>query len=86
MTNAVICGNASGSRGRQHSLTSVLSLVVMAVLRGRTALVDIMAWIAHAGQDLPVAAGTVRPDGTSLFLLSAATAGSFSPSGRFRPR
>lgn len=44
-------------RGRRHSLPSVLTLVLMAVLRGRTTLAGITAWIAHAGQDLLAAAG-----------------------------
>ncbi len=46
-----------GRRGRRHSLPSVLTLVLMAVLRGRTTLAGITAWIAHAGQDLLAAAG-----------------------------
>lgn len=46
-----------GRRGRRHSLPSVLALAVMAVLRGRTTLAGITAWIAHAGQDLLAAAG-----------------------------
>ena len=46
-----------GRRGRRHSLPSVLTLVLMAVLRGRTTLAGITAWSAHAGQDLLAAAG-----------------------------
>jgi predicted transposase YbfD/YdcC len=46
-----------GRRGRRHSLPCVLTLVLMAVLRGRTTLAGITAWIAHAGQGLLAAAG-----------------------------
>ncbi len=46
-----------GRRGRRHSLPSVLTLVLMAVLHGRTTLAGITAWIAHAGQGLLAAAG-----------------------------
>jgi hypothetical protein len=46
-----------GRRGRRHSLPSVLTLVLMAVLRGRTTLAGITTWIAHASQDQLAAAG-----------------------------
>jgi predicted transposase YbfD/YdcC len=44
-------------RGRRHSLPCVLTLVVTAMLHGKTKLSDITAWIAHAGQDIRAAAG-----------------------------
>ena len=44
-------------RGRRHSLPCVLTLVVTAMLHGKTKLSDITAWIAHAGQDILAAAG-----------------------------
>jgi predicted transposase YbfD/YdcC len=44
-------------RGRRHSLPCVLSLVLMAMLRGRTTLAGITAWIARADQGLLAAAG-----------------------------
>jgi predicted transposase YbfD/YdcC len=46
-----------GRRGRRHSLPCVLTLVVTAMLHGKTKLADITAWIAHAGQDILAAAG-----------------------------
>ena len=44
-------------RGRRHSLPCVLALVVMAMLRGKTRLADITAWIANADQEMLAAAG-----------------------------
>jgi len=44
-------------RGRRHSLPSILTLVVTAMLHGKAKLADITAWIAHAGQDILAAAG-----------------------------
>jgi predicted transposase YbfD/YdcC len=44
-------------RGRRHSLPCVLTLVTMAMLRGKTKLADITRWIGHAGQDALAAAG-----------------------------
>jgi predicted transposase YbfD/YdcC len=44
-------------RGRRHSLPCVLTLVVTAMLHGKTKLADITAWIANAGQDILAAAG-----------------------------
>ena len=44
-------------RGRWHSLPCVLTLVVTAMLHGKTKLADITAWIAHAGQEMLAAAG-----------------------------
>lgn len=44
-------------RGIRHSLPCVLTLVVMAMLRGKTKLVGILAWIAHADQGMLAAAG-----------------------------
>ena len=44
-------------RGRRHSLPCVLTLVVAAMLHGKTKLADITAWIAHAGQEMLAAAG-----------------------------
>ena len=44
-------------RGRRHSLPCILTLVVTAMLHGKTKLADITAWIAHAGQDILAAAG-----------------------------
>jgi len=44
-------------RGRRHSLPCVLTLVLSAMLRGKTKLADITAWIAHAGQETLAAAG-----------------------------
>jgi predicted transposase YbfD/YdcC len=38
-------------RGLRHPLPAVLALVVLAMLHGKTRLVAITAWIAHAGQD-----------------------------------
>ena len=47
-------------RGRRHSLPCVLTLVVTAMLHGKTKLADITAWIAHAGQEMLAAAGARR--------------------------
>jgi hypothetical protein len=44
-------------RGRRHSLPCVLTLVLSAMLHGKTKLADITAWIAHAGQETLAAAG-----------------------------
>lgn len=44
-------------RGRRHCLPCVLTLVVTAMLHGKTKLADITTWIAHAGQDILAAAG-----------------------------
>ena len=49
-------------RGRRHSLPCVLTLVVTAMLHGKTKLADITAWIAYAGQEMLAAAGA-RADG-----------------------
>lgn len=46
-----------GRRGRRHRLPCVLTLVLMAVLRGKTTLAGITTWIGHAGPDLLAAAG-----------------------------
>ena len=45
-------------RGIRHPLPCILALVVMAMLRGKTKLADILAWIEHADQDMLAAAGT----------------------------
>jgi predicted transposase YbfD/YdcC len=56
-----------GRRGRRHSLPCVLTLVVTAMLHGKTKLADITAWIEHAGQDILAAAGArTGPDGRRL--------------------
>jgi predicted transposase YbfD/YdcC len=47
-------------RGVRHSLPCILSLVVMAMLHGKTKLAGITAWIASAGQEDLAAAGA-RP-------------------------
>jgi predicted transposase YbfD/YdcC len=44
-------------RGRRHSLPCILTLVLSAMLHGKTKLADITAWIAHAGQEVLAAAG-----------------------------
>jgi predicted transposase YbfD/YdcC len=44
-------------RGLRHPLPAVLTLVVLAMLHGKTKLVAITAWIAHAGQDTLALAG-----------------------------
>jgi predicted transposase YbfD/YdcC len=44
-------------RGLRHPLPAVLTLVVLAMLHGKTRLVAITCWIAHAGQDTLAAAG-----------------------------
>jgi predicted transposase YbfD/YdcC len=44
-------------RGRRHSLPCVLTLVVMAMLHGKTKLADILAWTGHADQEMLAAAG-----------------------------
>jgi hypothetical protein len=38
-------------RGLRHPLPAVLTLVVLAMLHGKTRLVTITAWIVHAGQE-----------------------------------
>lgn len=44
-------------RGMRHPLPAVLALVVLAMLHGKTKLVAITCWIAHAGQDALEQAG-----------------------------
>lgn len=44
-------------RGLRHPLPAVLSLVVLAMLNGKTKLITITAWIRHAGQDVLELAG-----------------------------
>jgi DDE_Tnp_1-associated len=44
-------------RGLRHPLPAVLALVVLALLHGKTRLVAITAWIAHAGQEILELAG-----------------------------
>lgn len=44
-------------RGLRHPLPAVLTLVVLAMLHGKTKLVTITAWIAHAGQEALEQAG-----------------------------
>jgi predicted transposase YbfD/YdcC len=44
-------------RGLRHSLPCVLTLVVMAMLHGKTKLAGITEWIRHAGQEDLAAAG-----------------------------
>jgi len=44
-------------RGRRHSLPCILTLVVMAMLHGKTKLAGITAWIGNAGQEDLAAAG-----------------------------
>ena len=44
-------------RGLRHPLPAVLALVVLAMLHGKTRLVAITAWIAHAGQEILELAG-----------------------------
>ena len=44
-------------RGIRHSLPCVLTLVVQAVLHGKTKLNAVTAWIANAGQDMLALAG-----------------------------
>jgi predicted transposase YbfD/YdcC len=44
-------------RGIRHPLPCILALVVMAMLHGKTKLAGILAWIAHADQDMLAAAG-----------------------------
>jgi len=45
------------ARGLRHPLPAVLTLVVLAMLHGKTKLVAITAWIRHAGQDVLELAG-----------------------------
>lgn len=44
-------------RGLRHPLPAVLTLVVLAMLHGKTRLAAITAWIAHAGQEMLELAG-----------------------------
>lgn len=44
-------------RGRRYSLPCILTLVTLAMLRGKTSLAAITAWISHAGQGTLAAAG-----------------------------
>lgn len=44
-------------RGRRHSLPCILTLVVTAMLHGKTKLAGITAWITHADQEILGAAG-----------------------------
>ena len=44
-------------RGRRYSLPCILTLVLSAMLHGKTKLAGITAWIAHAGQEALAAAG-----------------------------
>lgn len=54
-------------RGVRHSLSSILALVLMAVLRGHASLAAIAGWIGRADQELLAAAGArVLPDGTRV--------------------
>jgi predicted transposase YbfD/YdcC len=54
-------------RGVRHSLSSVLALVLMAVLRGHASLAAVTAWIGRADQELLAAAGArALPDGTRV--------------------
>jgi predicted transposase YbfD/YdcC len=50
-------------RGIRHPLPAVLSLVVMAVLRGKVTMVAVTGWIKIAGQDLLEMAGARHRDG-----------------------
>jgi hypothetical protein len=47
-------------RGLRHPLPAVLTLVVLAMLHGKTRLAAITAWIAHAGQGTLELAGWTR--------------------------
>jgi len=60
-------------RGLRHPLPAVLALTVMAMLHGKTRLVAVTAWIAHADQETLTMAGCRhrRPDG----LLAAPSPG-----------
>lgn len=49
-------------RGLRHPLPAVLTLVVTAMLHGKTTLVAVTAWIAHAGQDVLELAGCRHRD------------------------
>jgi predicted transposase YbfD/YdcC len=49
-------------RGVRHPLAAVLTLVVLAMLRGKTRLNAITAWIANAGQDTLALAGARHRD------------------------
>ena len=54
-------------RGVRHSLSSILALVLMAVLRGHASLAAVTAWIGRADQELLAAAGArALPDGTRV--------------------
>ncbi len=46
-----------GPRGVRHPLPAVLTLVVLAMLHGKTRLAAITAWIRHAGQETLAVAG-----------------------------
>ena len=50
-------------RGRRHCLPCVLTLVLSAMLHGKTKLADITAWIAHAGQETLAAGARAGRDG-----------------------
>jgi predicted transposase YbfD/YdcC len=54
-------------RGVRHSLPSILALVTMAMMHGKTSLAGITAWTGQAGQELLAACGArTRPDGTRV--------------------